>query len=345
MGERPIIKPWQQVSNRDLVRFLLLFACSWALLQILVYFNHVIVIFTVASITAFLLNYPVRWLKQLMPRGLAVALVFFTSLILITGLTVTLGLEVLSQGQQLIDSVSSFVNSLTPQVERLEGVLRVRRIPVNLRVIEEQIRNQVLAGIGFGLTFLQVILANLVDFILIAVVTFYMLLDGHRLWTLVLKALPPTLRNRFNRTVQLKFLGFFQGQLILCLFLTTCTMVAFLIMQVPFALILAVIVAVFDLIPGIGATLGVFLVFLILLLQNPWLAFRVLLLCIVLQQIQDNFIYPRVMGTSLNINPVVIFFALLVGARVAGLLGVFLAIPIAGVVVSMFEIDEMKGEA
>jgi predicted PurR-regulated permease PerM len=51
------------------------------------------------------------------------------------------------------------------------------------------------------------------------------------------------------------------------------------------------------------------------------------------------------MQGSLNLNPVVMFFALLVGARVAGLLGIFLAIPIAGVIISLFEVDEMKGES
>lgn len=53
---------------------------------------------------------------------------------------------------------------------------------------------------------------------------------------------------------------------------------------------------------------------------------------------------PRIMQGSININPVVMFFALLVGARVAGLLGIFLAIPIAGVMISLFDVDEMKGE-
>ncbi|HEY9729788.1 MAG TPA: AI-2E family transporter, partial [Chroococcales cyanobacterium] len=64
----------------------------------------------------------------------------------------------------------------------------------------------------------------------------------------------------------------------------------------------------------------------------------------ILQQIQDNLISPRVMQNSVNVNPVVIFFALLVGARVAGILGIFIAIPIAGVLVDLLEIDEMKGE-
>ena len=78
--------------------------------------------------------------------------------------------------------------------------------------------------------------------------------------------------------------------------------------------------------------------------QGVWLALKVLAFCIVLQQIQDNLIAPRVMQDALNLNPVVIFFALLIGARIAGLLGIFISIPIAGVIVSLFEIDEMKAE-
>lgn len=58
-----------------------------------------------------------------------------------------------------------------------------------------------------------------------------------------------------------------------------------------------------------------------------------------------NLISPQVMQNSVNVNPVVTFFALLVGARIAGLLGIFLAVLIAGSIVSLLEIDELKGEA
>ncbi|MEC4819232.1 MAG: AI-2E family transporter, partial [Scytonema sp. PMC 1069.18] len=97
-------------------------------------------------------------------------------------------------------------------------------------------------------------------------------------------------------------------------------------------------------IPGIGATLGISIITLIVLSQNVWLALKVLAACIVLQQIQDNLIAPRIMQGTLNLNPVVVFFALLVGARIAGLLGIFIAIPLTGIIVSWFEIDEMKSE-
>ena len=129
------------------------------------------------------------------------------------------------------------------------------------------------------------------------------------------------------------------------LFLSTSNFLVFILLQVPFPLVLSLIIGVIDAVPGIGATLGIGTVFLILLTQDVLLAFKVLVASIILQQIQDNLISPRVMQNSVNVNPVVTFFALLVGAKIAGLLGIFLAVPIAGLVVSLLEIDDLKGEA
>lgn len=336
---------WDKLNNLTLVRFLLLFLSGWAAVTLLAYFETVIVIFTSAAILAFLLSYPVRWLRRFLPHSLAVTVVFISSLLILGGLTATVGLAILYQGQQLVDSVTAFLNSLAPVVGQIEDFLRSRNLQVNLAGIEEQLRTQALGLIGSGLATLQIFLANLVTLILIAVVALFMLLDGERLWNLALKAVPRQLRNRLNAVVKRKFLGFFKGQLLLMIFLSTTSFIVFLILRVPFPLVLALIVAIFDAVPGIGATLGISIVTLVVLSQNVFLAAKVLIACIVLQQIQDNLISPRIMQDSLNLNPVVVFFALLVGARIAGLLGVFISIPIAGVIVTLFEIDEMKAEA
>jgi len=71
---------------------------------------------------------------------------------------------------------------------------------------------------------------------------------------------------------------------------------------------------------------------LVFLTQGQWLALQVVIASVVLQQIQDNLIHPRVMGRALEIRPVLLFFALFVGERLAGLLGVFLAISITGMI-------------
>nr|WP_250123249.1 AI-2E family transporter [Chroococcidiopsis sp. CCMEE 29] len=331
-----------------MVRFLLFFASGWALTQLLAYFETVIVIFAFAAIVAFLLSYPVQWLERYIPRGLAVILVFLLSLMIIVGLTVTVGLSILSQAQQLINSITLFLNSLVPLTGQLEEFLHERNIQVNLNAIQQQLQNQILSGlslgIGYTLSTVQIFFANFINLILIAVIAFFMVLDGQRIWVFILKLVPKHSRNRFAIIVKRKFLGFVRGQLILTVFLTTSTLMVFLVLEVPFPLILAVIVGIFDAIPGIGATLGISIIFLIVLSQSVWLALKVLAACVVLQQIQDNLIAPRVMQGTINVNPVVIFFALLVGARVAGLLGIFLAIPITGVIVSLFEIEEMKAD-
>ncbi|MBE9008655.1 AI-2E family transporter [Pseudanabaenaceae cyanobacterium LEGE 13415] len=96
--------------------------------------------------------------------------------------------------------------------------------------------------------------------------------------------------------------------------------------------------------PGIGATLRVTVVCFVILVQSGWLtALKVLAICVILQQLQDNLLAPRVMQTTVHLSPVVVFFALLVGTRVSGLLGIFLSVPIAGVIVSLLNLEEAQG--
>ncbi|MCL1466312.1 AI-2E family transporter [Argonema galeatum A003/A1] len=340
---------WERLTNLALIRFLLLFASAWALILLLDYFKDVIVIFTFAGIVAFLLSYPVRWLNRFLPRGVAVSLVFSISLLILGILTFTVGLAIVSQGQQLIDKIPEFSKSITPLLERLASYLRARQLQVDfdkienfLRSPEEFIRTQFPAFLSTGIATTQILVDSLIKMILIEVVAFFMLLDGERLWGFLLKLVSKQLRSRFTNIVQRNFLGFFRGQMLLSLFFSTATCMVFLILQVPFPLVLAAIAGFFELIPGIGSSLGISLICFIVLPQNGWLALKVFITCIVIQQIKDNLVAPRIMQNSLNINPVVVFFALLVGYRLAGLLGIFLAIPIAGVVVSLFEIEDMK---
>jgi len=344
MHQPPAKNFWERLNNSALLRFLLLFAAGWALIQLLAYFEIVLVVFIFAAVLAFLLNYPTEWLSRLLPRNLAVAIVFLGSLIIIGSLVITIVFAVFAQGELLVQSIVELLNSLGQAVEQLETYLQNRNIQIELGTIEEQIRAFVLNALGASLAAAQAFLTNIVILILIVVVAFFMLLNGQQLWLLVLKFLPEHLQHRVAETIQRNFLGFFRGQLILMLFLSTMSFIVFQVFNAPFALLLALIVGFLDAIPGIGATLGISTVSLILLSQSAWLALKVFLISIVLQQIQDNLIAPLVMRDAVNVNPVVIFFALLVGARIAGLLGVFLAVPVAGVVVSLLEITEMRSE-
>jgi predicted PurR-regulated permease PerM len=84
--------------------------------------------------------------------------------------------------------------------------------------------------------------------------------------------------------------------------------------------------------------LGIAAVVIVVAFINGWLALEVLGVAIALQQVKDNLIAPRIMGNLTGLSPVIIFVSLLLGARVGGLLGVILAIPLTGVVKSLAEI-------
>lgn len=334
---------WKHLDNNRLVRYLLLFLLAWVFMQTIIYFETVLVIFIFAAILAFLLNYPVTWLSRFIPRWLAVLGVFLLALLILGTLAATIGLAIVSQVQQLLEQAPQLLNSAIASLKNLP-LLQNENITLDFQAFEAEIRAQAFNLISSGVATIQNLLYSLLNLIFIAVVAFFMLLDGKPLWNLVLRFFPPHLRSDLTMAICQNFLGFFWGRLLLSIFFGVSAFLGFILLDIPYSLALATTVGVFDLIPGIGATLGISLVCLILLPQGIFLSLKVLIGCILLQQVEENLLMPRIMQGSLNINPVVIFFALLIGAKVAGLVGVFLSIPIAGVLISLLDVDEMHGK-
>lgn len=111
----------------------------------------------------------------------------------------------------------------------------------------------------------------------------------------------------------------------------------FLFFKVSFGLLFALLIGASELIPFIGATLGISVVTLLVVLEDFGLAVQVAIAAVVMQQIKDNLIAPRLVGNCIGLNPIWIFIALLVGAQIAGLLGVILSIPLSGTIKGTIE--------
>jgi len=335
---------WSRISTNELVRFLLFFACGWAFVALIQYFEYVIFVFAFSAILALLLNYPVRYLERFVKRRVALGLVIASSLITIIVLSIAIGLTLTDQVQQLAMLLLQTLNTSNNPLDQVQSALAARNISLNLNAIEAQVRNAFVVGLNWAVSSLPFLLQNYVTSIIVLVVAFFMLIDGAKLWRLILKLVPTQHRDRVSTVVQRNFVGFIRGQLLISSLLSVATFFVFVLLQIPFPFLLAVTIGILDVIPGIGATLGVTFVCLIILVQSGWVeALKVLAICVVLQQLQDNLVSPRVMQSTVHLNPIVVFFALLVGTRVSGLLGIFLAVPIAGVIVSLLEIEEAQG--
>jgi predicted PurR-regulated permease PerM len=198
----------------------------------------------------------------------------------------------------------------------LQGTLKQHDLTPLHRYLEndgfDRITKLLQEGLITGLGLLQTVFSGVFTGIFGAVISLYMLIDGDKLW---------------------------KG------FLTVTTAVIFPFLGVKYSLILAVIVGVLDVIPGIGATLGIFLVsVMVFASQGGEIALRALIASLLLGQIQDNVVRPRVMGKAMELNPVILFLSLFIGQRVAGLLGVFLSIPIAGMIAIWFHSELQEQE-
>lgn len=322
-SSQPSASLWQTLSTSALLRYLLLFGCGWVTVLLIDYFYGTIALFTVAGIFAALLNYPVVWLSRYLPRGVAIAVVFLGAVTLSLGMVTLVGLEVLNQGQGLLINLKDVLNQ--------QSLLPFRSFLDQLDV--SKIIDPLQTGLASGLSLVQGLFSSVFVGIFGAVISLYMLIDGEKLWHLFLKLVPVGSRDRFAKTFSHSFLGFLRGQLLLMLFLAIASFIIFSILGTKYALILALIIGTLDAIPGIGATLGVLIITLLVFAsQGSEMALKVVIACMILQQVQDNFVHPKVMGEALELNPVLLFLALFIGERVAGLLGVFLSIPIAGMI-------------
>jgi predicted PurR-regulated permease PerM len=164
-----------------------------------------------------------------------------------------------------------------------------------------------------------------------------MLLYGDKLWLGIVALLPDRIRVPLSESLRLNFQNFFISQLILGTFMATTLTVIFFFLKVPFELSFAIFIGAAELIPFIGASLGIGLVTIVIMLKNFGLGFSVLIASLIVQQIKDNLLAPRLMGEFIGLNPIAILICLLTGGQIAGLLGVIVAVPIAGTIKGTIE--------
>jgi predicted PurR-regulated permease PerM len=300
----------------------------WLLYFLFRLFLHPITIVSVAAILAFLLNYAVKFFERIaLNRPQAVTIVLLLALTLLIVLGVTLVPIVIDQTIQLLDRIPNWLATSQANLDSLEAIAKQRRLPLDLTVVSNQINANIQS----------MVLSGLLDVILVVVLAFYMLLYGDRVWFGLFNFLPAYIRVPLRTSLQRNFHYFFLSQLLLAIFMVVVMTPIFLVLKVPFALLFAIVIGISQLIPFIGATLGIGLVTFLVLLQNWWLAVQMAIAAIVVQQIKDNLLSPKLLGDFIGVNPIWIFVAILMGFEIAGLLGTLVAVPIAGTIKGTFD--------
>jgi predicted PurR-regulated permease PerM len=327
---------------------------------------HVIFLFVVAALVALLLDPIVRALQRTrLPRGLSVALVYLSfaaalGLIILAVTTAVVG-ETKTAATRFNDYFTNAhrttgQTSADQDVDRLQQWLddhRLKSIQIEARGhrIVRQIQQRDVghytsrivsfvegAAISIGLT--------LFSFVLLTVVSIYMLLDLQRLGRLVDRRFPPRPGERtLLRSIEHALASYVRGQVALSLIIGTTAGVGLWVLSAvgllphgqQYALLFGAWVAITEVIPYLGPWLGAIPPTVYALVVHPISAVWVLLLFLAIHQIEGHVIVPNVLGNALRLHPLLVIFGLATGAEVYGLLGALIALPLLAVARAVWE--------
>lgn len=171
-------------------------------------------------------------------------------------------------------------------------------------------------------------------FIAIFFIAFYWELEGDRIVYALLLRVRAERRDDIRELIadmESKVGAFYRGQLILCLSIGVLALIAYVIIGLPYALLLAILAFIFEAVPMIGPALGAIPAIIIALTVSPEKAIWVIVATIVMQQLENNLLVPRVMDKQVGVNAIVSIVAIAAFTVIFGLVGALLAIPLAAI--------------
>ena len=297
---------------------------------------HVITWVLIAAFLATALNPAVEYFERRgLARGPAAGVVFLMALGALVGLGFLLIPPLVDQVQTFIDAVPGIVDDLT----RGRGPLGFLERDYH---IVESVRDAVTtegAGGLFGLTGPAVGVAKgvinaIVGAVTVAFLTLFMLLEGRRTVEGFLGLLPETTRVRWRRVGDSMYRtigGYVTGNLVISVIAGAAAMVMLFTLGSDYAVALALIVGILDLIPLAGATLGAIVASLVVFVELDWVRGLIAVaFFVVYQQLENHILQPLIYGRTVQLSPLAVLISVLIGAELAGVLGALAAIPTAG---------------
>lgn len=318
------------MSNpKDLIRVeisykTILFATAIILGVWFIFIIREIIILTFLSIilVAALLK-PVGFLhSKRVPRALAVLIVY---LLLIVIISLIGGIIV----PPLVSQTSEFVSNLPKIIETINAFLAFNNIPAGdvAGVLTSQINS--IAGNIVSIT--KAVFSSIFSVVTMFVLSFYLLLE----WKTFIRLISSLFSGKQERRVAglilkvEKGLGsWVRGQLTLSIIIGVATYIGLTILGIPYALPLALVAGILEVIPLIGPIIAAIPAIAVGLTVSPVLGLAVVALFIIVQQLENHIVVPMVMSKVVGLQPAIVIIALLIGSTIAGIGGAFLAVPI-----------------
>lgn len=306
----------------------------WAIFQV----SGAIWLLVIAAVLAYVLYPPVQMLHRLLPRPLAILLIF---LILLGALYLLVQILIVSLIAEITALIQSVEQVFSPSGLRQLGPLvdffkQINITPNELLQAGSQISAIAQNLIGSIVPLLSGLLGVFLNLILVTTLTVYFLVDGERAVAWLRHKTPRRYRGEMNffiDTIHHTFGGYLRGQLILAIIMGILTGIFLSLLHVPYAILLGVLMFVLYFLPFIGAYISGILCILAALPEGGVTTIVVIVFVFLLQQVLiGQILSPRILSKAAGLHPVVAIFALIAGGELFGLLGALFAVPVAGVI-------------
>ncbi|WP_312280143.1 AI-2E family transporter [Oscillibacter sp.] len=324
--------------------------------------------FLLGCAVAFILNVPMRAVERRMGNDKRTAklrrpVAFVLTLALVSGVLALASLVIVPSLGDAVSSVSqqaqtfftrlpemlSTLETRLPELETALQTLDIQWTTLSAKALEllrdlgEQLVNTGVGGVLGGMSFVGSVVSGVSTFFIGLVFAVYLLLQkeklGHQIRQILYALLPERAADRILSVADLAnrtFSNFLSGQCLEAVILGSLFIVTMPIFKMPYAVLVGVTVSLTALIPIVGAFIGCAVGALLILLVNPVQALLFIVLFLVIQQIEGNFIYPHVVGSSVGLPSIWVLVAVILGGKLMGVLGMLVFIPLCSVLYALF---------
>jgi predicted PurR-regulated permease PerM len=325
-----------QVSARAVAKVVLVAAAVLAGLYFSYLIRTVIGLVLIAAFFAIAIAPAVNWLDhRKVPRWAAILLVYLSLAAGIFGIGLLIVPPLVTGVESLSSDLPGYVDDLRENETFREYDDRYQ-ITEKLKSQAEELPSKLGDAAGTLRDVTVGVFSRFVQLFSILVITFFLVKDGSRFLAFFYRQLPEVRAQRFRKIagdISDAISGYVFGNFVISILAGLVTYVTLRILGVPFALPLAILFGFFDLIPLVGATLGGILVGIVVALVDfpvgliIWAA-----VLISYQQVENNLIQPFVYGKAVQLHPLIVIVAILIGAALLGVLGALMAIPAAAAI-------------
>jgi predicted PurR-regulated permease PerM len=302
--------------------------------------------FVLGAAIAFLIQPGIHRLQELgVPRIAAIILIFLAIILALAGLVllvVPLGVNEVGQLQLQAPSLAA---SAQERINSLQGSpVQIFGVKIDLTgttaTINSHLREYLLGQFGNALSIGLTALTTLLQILLMFIVAFLLALDAVSVRRVLRRLVPNDYRTDFDqiwRRIRKMLYAYMRGQLIIAGMIGVLSGIVCAILGLPDAVALGLIAGITALVPYLGPFLGAIPAILVGLAVSPAKALLVALAYFAISNVILNFVYPKVMGDAVRLSPLLVIVAFIAGFSWAGILGMFVAVPLAATLRILFD--------